>query len=107
MISEFNIQDASKPQGKTGEAEWAEKEKISVDGYKKQIPALLAEPYIVGYHWFPYRNYLSPAEYSKSTGLADYNFQLRQLLKEELSKINPAIELMHYCDNKDLLQNQN
>lgn len=97
LISEFNIQSSSKEQGKSGEAEWQAKEKISVAGYKKQIPHLIAESYIVGYHWFPYRNYLSPRENNFSAGLVDYYFNPREELMKSFKEINPTLEITHKC----------
>ncbi|HLA25709.1 MAG TPA: hypothetical protein VJ028_00925 [Patescibacteria group bacterium] len=97
LISEFNIQSSMKDQGKRGEEEWLAKEKISVIGYKNQIPSFFAEPYIVGYHWFPYKNYLTAQENNHSAGLVDYYFKPREELLKTFKEVNSTLEITHKC----------
>jgi len=95
LISEFNIGSSMQDQGKNGEAEWEAKSKISAKGYKEQIPLLFNEPYIIGYHWFPYKNKQLPVEGSARPGLMNYKSEPREILINVLKEINFSIEKIH------------
>lgn len=95
LISEFNINIAIKPQGKFGEAEWQAKAEISARGYENQMPSLLSEPYIIGYHWFPYRNYPVPVPNNNRPGIISYYFKPRDVIVSSFRKVNSLLEKIH------------
>jgi len=99
IISEFNIHSAIKSQGKFGEAEWQARADISALGHGNQIPPLLNEPYIVGYHWFPYRNYTTPIPNNSRPGIISYHYKPRDVIVSSFRRVNFLLEKIH-CGNK-------
>lgn len=101
LISEFNIKSANKDQWRAGEADWDKRARISVAGYKEQIPLLFAEPYIIGYHWFPCRNGRFPRDNNSRPGLVSYKGELREILASAFQELNPRVEEIHRSGNKN------
>jgi hypothetical protein len=95
LISEFNIWSANEEHGKGGEAEWAARAEISVAGSREQLPELFAEPYIVGYHYFPFSNYEAPRDNNSRAGLVNFEGAPRELLVDALRTINLGLEEIH------------
>lgn len=98
LISEFNIAGTDKDQGKRGETEWEARSRISAEGFEKQIPLLMAEPYMIGYHFFPFANHRVPEKYSSHPGLVNYQYEPRGIFKKSLQKVNSKLEMLHKGD---------
>jgi hypothetical protein len=95
LISEFNIWSANEDQGKGGDAEWEARAEISIAGASLQLPELFAEPYIVGYHYFPFSNPAAPRDNNSRAGLVNFEGEPREALIKALSAINSEIEEIH------------
>jgi|SRR3990170_9104669 len=102
LISEFNIGMTDKSQGKRGEEEWEARTRISAGGYQKQIPLLLAEPYVIGYHFFPFMNHREPQEHSMRPGLVNFKYQPREMLLKTFRRVNEKLELLHKGDIREI-----
>lgn len=95
LISEFNIGKAGTDQGLGEEPEWLARAEVSVKGLKKQLPQLFAEPYVVGYHYFPFSNHKDPKKNNSRAGLLSYQGEPRTHLIEALRSVNAALEEIH------------
>jgi len=95
LISEFNTAGATRDQGKRGEGEWAARTVIAVEGYSRQVPALLAEPFVVGYHYFPFTNLESPQKNNSAPGLTTSEGRRREPLADAFRAVNPRLESIH------------
>jgi hypothetical protein len=95
LISEFNIWSANEEHGMGGEAECTARAEISVAGSRDQLPELFGEPYIVGYHYFPFSNYADPRDNNSRAGLVNFAGEPRDLLIDALRGVNLEIEEIH------------